>query len=85
MRESLVRLGICSFNTMRTGSRRIVRSIIQRAADHAVLGFLAVLDGVQAIETGPDKGKLELYYVKGESWTLLNDQRREAIHDYLKV
>jgi len=33
------------------------------AAERAVFGFLCVLDGVRAIETGSEKGSLEIYYV----------------------
>jgi len=51
------------------------------AAEGAVFGLLCILDGVRAIESGPDKGRLELYYVNGEQRVLLNDPAREELHN----
>ena len=49
-------------------------------AEGVVFGVLCVLDGVRAIENGPDKGELELYYAKGESRVLLNDVKQSELH-----
>lgn len=43
--------------------------------------MLAVLDGVSAIESGPDKGRLELTYRRGSAQHLLTDARQECLHD----
>ena len=54
-------------------------------AEDVVFGVLCVLDGVRAIENGPDKGELELYYVKGESRVLLNDMKQCELHDIFQA
>ena len=48
--------------------------------DQAVFGFLCVLDGVRAVENGPDKGTFELRYLKDGS-VLLNPQDEAMLHD----
>ncbi len=51
------------------------------AAESAVFGLLCILDGVRAIESRPDQGGLELYYVNGEERVLLNDPAKEELHN----
>jgi hypothetical protein len=51
------------------------------AAESAVFGVMCVLDGVRAIESGSEKGDLELYYVKGDRKILLNDPQNEELHN----
>jgi hypothetical protein len=58
-----------------------VLQAVQEAAELAVFSFLCVLDGVSAIEDGPDKGELKLYYSKGEQSVLLNDESSDYLHD----
>jgi hypothetical protein len=51
------------------------------AINASVFDFLTVLDGVCAIENGPQKGDLELYYVKGSIKNQLNEQKGDLLHD----
>lgn len=62
--------------------KRIVASIIHDVAHFAVFNFLCVIDGVSAIEDGPDTGHLELHSVKDTS-ILLNSEAGEMLHDLL--
>jgi hypothetical protein len=68
------------YNSLHDDQKRILASIILDVADRAVFGFLCVLDGVRSIEDGPDKGRLELRYVKDDS-ILLNPSDGELLHD----
>jgi hypothetical protein len=61
--------------------RPFVRAAIQEAAELAVFSFLGILDGISAIENGPNKGELRLLYRKDEEELLLNDPRDEFLHD----
>ncbi len=47
-------------------------------AEGVIFGVLCVLDGVRAIESGPDKGELELYYVKDGTRVLLNTRNNPS-------
>ena len=69
------------FADLDEGERRLVRALIERSVDQAVFGFLTVLDGVRAIENSPDKGVLELYYVRGERRVLINDPNHILLHE----
>jgi len=64
--------------------RECVKQIIREAVSTTLFGFFCVLDGVRAIENGPDKGRLELYYVKENEKILLNDFNEEFLHDIYK-
>lgn len=68
------------YDSLQDDQKKILSSIILDVADRTVFGFLCVLDGVRAIEDGPDKGHLELRYVKDNS-TLLNPPEGEMLHD----
>jgi hypothetical protein len=68
------------YNSLGDEQKRVLSSILLDAVDRAVFGFLCVLDGVRAIESDADKGKLELRYVKNDS-VLLNPQEGEMLHD----
>ena len=61
------------------------QSMVARAMKDAVrasvFGFFCVLDGVRSIEDGSDKGSLELWHVKNESRTRINDPARNLLHD----
>jgi len=65
--------------------KRVVQWIIHLATDHATLGFLAIIDGSRAIEGGPSKGHLELYYCAEGERRLLNDPAKEPLNDKLMV
>ncbi|MCQ8129772.1 hypothetical protein [Methylomonas rivi] len=60
--------------------KAIVKSIVSDSVDSALFGFLCVIDGVRAVENGPDKGKLELLYSKEES-VQLNSPDGLMLHD----
>jgi len=69
------------FNELNAEGEKMVTRAVALAAGQAVLTFLCILDGAQAIEAGPDKGHLELLYVKGDTRILLNDRRKEPLND----
>jgi len=61
--------------------QQMVAEVIREAAENAVFGVLAILDGARVIENASEKGELQLYYVKGDERVLLNDQRKAPLHD----
>jgi hypothetical protein len=69
------------YNSLQDDQKRILSSIILDVADRAVFGVLCVLDGVRAIESTSDKGRLELRYVK-DTATLLNPAEGDMLHDF---
>jgi hypothetical protein len=58
-----------------------VQRVVRQAAESAVFGVLAILDGVRAVEESGPKGEFELVYRKGEDRVLLNDPNAELLHD----
>jgi hypothetical protein len=64
--------------------QQCVKEVIKESVSTTLFGFFCVLDGVRAIENSPDKGSLELYYVKGNNRTLLNDLNEDFLHDIYK-
>jgi hypothetical protein len=72
------------FNALPEADRQRVREVAAMASHAAVFGFLAVLDGVRVIEDEPEKGTLELRYVKGDQTTLLNAPSEPPLHDILQ-
>lgn len=67
-RSELVELSAW-FNDLTEADKKRVGDVARLAADHAVFGLMAVLDGVRAIDDG---GRTELYIRTGDG-TLLND------------
>jgi len=65
-----------------TDERVIVDNLMRKISGDAVFGFLCVLDGVRAIE-GKDKGVLKLFYEKGNSKILLNDDHLPSLHEFI--
>lgn len=61
--------------------RLFVQAAMREAAELAVFSFLGVLDGVSAIENGPEKGELRLLYTKNGVEQLLNNPAQEFLHD----
>lgn len=59
----------------------MVKLLITNTTQTSIFGFLCVLDGVRAIEDTTDKGELQLYFVKDEEQTLLNDFSEDFLHD----
>lgn len=72
------------FNALSVIDQERVREVAALASHGAVFGFLAVLDGVRVIEVSPEKGKLELWYVKGDQTNLVNDANAPLLHDILQ-
>lgn len=68
------------FNALPDSDKKFVERVIKYSADLSVFSFLAVLDGVAAIESGSDKGELELYYIKNGERVRLN-QSTNPLHD----
>lgn len=69
------------FNELGESDKDMVKKVITKSIDQSVFGFLAVLDGVRAIEPSLDKGKFELYYSNDNSKQLLNNEQEEYLHD----
>jgi hypothetical protein len=63
----------------------IVRSLVGLAARQATYNFLSLLDGIAAFEPAGPKGKLELYYVKGDERILLNEEDGEELTSIFKA
>ena len=72
------------FNALPEIDKGRVREVAALASHQATFGILAVLDGVRVIESGPDRGALELWYVKGTRSTLLNDPNGPLLHELMQ-
>lgn len=59
----------------------MVMKTVNLASRQATFGFLCVLDGVRAIESVQDKGRLTLFYEKGQKKLLINDNKEDFLHD----
>lgn len=68
------------FNGLTEQDKAMVGRVIEYTADLATFSFLAVLDGAAVIEESPDKGDLELYYVKDDERVRLN-KPNDPLHD----
>lgn len=68
------------FNELSDSDKEMLEKVIKYVADISVFSFFSVLDGAAVIENGPDKGDLELYYVKGAEQLLLNEPSN-PLHD----
>jgi hypothetical protein len=69
------------FNQLTEPDREMLIRCLRNAAEMAVFEFLCVLDGVAAIEDSPEKGDLELYFVKSRDRLRLNDPKQEELHN----
>jgi len=72
------------YNALSESDQRRVVEIAKISSHGAVFGFLTILDGLRAIEDGPDKGMLELRYRKGEQSVILNSPDEPPLHDLLQ-
>ena len=72
------------FQRLSATDRDALAKVTKFAARQAVHNFLALLDGIAAFEPIGPKGKLELYYVKDGSRTLLNDENAEELTSLFK-
>ena len=68
------------FRSLAPNERELLKGVLDDAVDHAIFGFFCVLDGVRAVENGPNKGDFILSYVKGTS-TPLNGPDLPMLHD----
>ena len=71
------------FNQQTDDNKTMISKIVKESVEMSVFVFLCVLDGVTAIEIGPDKGKLLLYYEKNNNRKLLNSEETEYLHNLL--
>ena len=69
------------YNQLPEKDQEMLKMALREAAEMAVFEFLCVLDGVSVIEDGRHKGELELYFVKSEERTQLNDPAKEELHN----
>jgi len=69
------------YNSLQNNDREMIGKVIQGTIDMTVFGCLCVLDGVKTIEPQGDKGKFELYFIKGATKVLLNDINDDFLHD----
>lgn len=81
-RRPPLRLGEAAkwYGSLDENQRQLLAHVIGEAVDSAVFGFLCVLDGVRAVESGGVKGRFELRYV-GETSILLNAEQGDMLHD----
>jgi hypothetical protein len=84
-RKSVPELAALSawFKHLSSEDRQNVLRVAQLTSGYAVFGFLCVLDGVRAIENGPNKGTLELRYRRGAVDVHLNEDEGSALHELL--
>jgi hypothetical protein len=71
------------YNTLNESGKDVVKQIMIESVQSAIFGFFCVIDGVRAIEKGPGKGRLELWYKKESSHEslMLNSPDSEFLHD----
>ncbi len=67
------------FQGLSLDDRAAVERIIDMTANQATYNFCLVLDGMLAIESGDEKGKLELVHHVDEKRTLINDEDAEQL------
>ncbi len=73
------------YNALSHDDQQRLREVVDMTSRDAIFGFLAVLDGVRVIEDGPDRGVLELRYVRRGESTLLNSPHGPFLHDLLSA
>lgn len=84
MKPSVELLELSSFyKNLDEEQKRILVRVLNETAEITFFGLLCVLDGVRAIESGQDKGTLELWYRRGSETILLNDPDDEFLHDLM--
>jgi hypothetical protein len=82
--KTLVRLSQW-FHALSDNDKNMVDYVARLSSGLAAMACLCILDGAQAIEAGPDKGHLELFYCKGDEKLLLNDRSQEPLNDKLTL
>jgi hypothetical protein len=79
-REKDVRLSAW-YTSLSDSDRESVDAVLLEAAELAVFSFLCIIDGVSAVENGPDKGELRLQCVSNGELFRLNAPADEPLHD----
>jgi hypothetical protein len=69
------------FHTLSESDRQKIKDIARLSAESAVFNFLSLLDGMSFVDEGEEKGRLQLFYQKGNQRFLLNDPDEEYLHD----
>jgi hypothetical protein len=69
------------YNNLNDGSKSMVIKIIRESVELGIFSFLCVLDGVSAIENGPEKGVLKLIFDRNGQQILINDPKQDFLHD----
>jgi len=69
------------YHGLSDSDRNMLRRALEESAASAIFGFFCILDGVRVIEDTPEKGELELYFVKGAEKNLLNSSHQEELHN----
>lgn len=69
------------YSSLNAEGRAMIMDLISESVQSTLFGFFCVLDGVRAIENGPEKGRLELVFSKGDTRTVLNDGELDFLHD----
>jgi hypothetical protein len=69
------------FGALPPPDRERVRLVVELAVHSGVFGLLAVLDGVRAIESGANKGSLDLTYSRGSERQVLTAPANDFLHD----
>lgn len=72
------------FSALTDADKQHIKEVVTLASDQTAFGFLAVLDGARVIENPPDRGMLELHWIKANQSVLLNDPKAEALHELLQ-
>lgn len=69
------------FNNLSDLDQRRIEEVVRESAELAVFSFLSLLDGMSFVDDGENKGRLELFYQRGDERLLLNDPQAEYLHD----
>jgi hypothetical protein len=72
------------FHNLAPDDRKYLAKAIDLAAHVATHHFLAVLDGIRAIEDVGEKGELELFFHKGQTRVRLNNPEKVELTSLFK-
>jgi len=69
------------YSQLTPDQRTMMGEVVNEAVRFAIFRFLCILDGVAFIEDGAVAGRFELYDVHDSDRSLLNDFKKELLHD----
>ena len=69
------------YNTLSAEEKDSVSGVIDLSVDLAIFGLFCVLDGVRAVERGPENGELNLTYSRRNQSISLSGPEGEPLHD----